>query len=52
MSDQKENQISNGNEIVSCHCDHDEYQYINLIKNIIQTGKFDKTIFFRCCLLL
>lgn len=38
MSDEhKENMVSNGN---AHPVDHDEYQYINLIKNIIANGLY------------
>lgn len=35
--EQKENIASNGN---APSFDHDEYQYLKLIKNIIETGSF------------
>lgn len=43
--EQKENQPSNG---IASFMDHDEFQYLKLIKNIIETGKSEQINSFVC----
>lgn len=38
MSEEQKENISNNTNLVSF--DHDEYQYLKLIKNIIESGEF------------